>query len=139
LGIQQAADYALLLLINSGEVSEEEIKLAKEFFAKIIAPEDAHSCQKFKLYSNHKHKHKHKSKHKNKSPEFMLPDNLALGFCLMLGGALLMIIPTGATQLIGGGLVLGGLAEVVNGVKQGEKVYYTEPQTPPNIEGGLKF
>jgi polyhydroxyalkanoate synthesis regulator phasin len=134
--LQQAADYALRFLIDSGNFSEEEIQLAGKFFARIIAPEDSHPCQKLKLSSNHKHKHKHKSKHKNKKPELVLPDNLALGFCLMLGGGLLMIIPTGVTQCIGTGLILGGLAEVVNGVKQGEKVYYAEPKPLPNIGNG---
>ena len=51
-------------------------------------------------------------KNKNKK-EIQVPDGVAIGFCKALAGGLLCIIPSGITQMIGTGLILSGVNDMI--------------------------
>jgi len=117
--LQVATELALKTLVESNQFTEEEISSARELYAQLIRP-DTHM-----RFAN-------KTRAKKSSPkEFTLPDKTATGFVMILGGALLCIIPTGITQGLGVTLVGSGIYTVIDGAREGERPYYANPENPP--------
>lgn len=42
-----------------------------------------------------------------------MPDGVAIGFCKVLSGALLCIIPSGVSQAVGGTLIADGIKDMI--------------------------
>ena len=86
---------------------------------------------------NKKSHSSHKTTKVLNSPQIELPGNLAMGFALMLSGALLYILPYGVTQFVGAELVVMGAGFVANGLVNEEKPYTIDREqdgtaVPPN-------
>lgn len=114
--LREVSEKAVETILQSG-FSREDAEFAREFYKGLLEE----PTKEFARYKGSKHKKKHKK------PEIRLPDNLAIGFACILGGALLCVIPTGWSQGIGAGLITTGVGFALEGAKKGEKPYYVDP------------
>lgn len=121
-GIEIDINSAISEIINtikeSNQFSDSEIITAQEFYTQLFgSKEETRESWTFS------------KKKTTKQKEFVLPDKMASGFILMLGGALLCVIPSGFTQALGTGMITTGLYAVIDGVREGEKPYYIDSET----------
>ena len=91
---------------------ELDEKFIEEFYIAILSKEQSHELISLSSMGDVEISLV-KSKQLN---EIKLSDDFAKGFCKALGGALLCIIPHPVTWGIGGGLVVSGVNDMLNGV-----------------------
>jgi hypothetical protein len=128
-----AIDQAIRILTQTGQFSEEEITMARQFYSQLIK-EDKTETRVF----NSKKSRKKKNKKRSKGQEFVLPDKMAGGFMCILGGAILCILPFGITQGIGTGLVTTGIYSIIDSSSSGGRPYYLDTETGQRIPLGQK-
>jgi len=112
------AGAALRHLINNEKFTEEEIDLGRQFYDELISLPDREVAA-FALF---------KRKNNHKEPELVLPPKMAVGFCIALAGGLLCVIP--GAQIIGGEVIAIGAGIFLDGLANGEKPYFAEPNGP---------
>lgn len=131
LDLSLMVEEALGNLIKMGKFSPEEIDLARVFYAQIFDVSDQ-SPETWTHDSWHWGKKKNKNKCNKKkdmsaqTQELVLPDKMAGGFMLCLGGSILCLLPFGVTQTLGTGLILTGVGFIVTSSSDGEKPYYVD-------------
>lgn len=121
--LKSAINELVQTMKESTQFSESEIALAQEFYTQLFESTEE-TRGSWSLSKNKTSKQK----------EFVLPDKMASGFILMLGGALLCVIPSGFTQALGTGMITTGLYAVIDGVREGEKPYYIDSETGKPID-----
>lgn len=135
LDLEKVIQDAVGILEQSGICIDSELVRVREFYTRIFA-------QNLMLttgcHSNLFKTKKKKSKNLNSAlckidQELVLPDHMAWGYILLLGGALLCLIPSGITQGIGVGLISGGVTMVGQSAIEGERPYYLDPETCQKI------
>lgn len=126
LDLHGVIEAAISTMRQSGKLSENEISIAREFYTRLITQEKICCSRKSK-------KNKKSAKKTTREQELVLPDRMAAGFMSIIGGAILCVLPFGVTQGIGGSLVVGGIALVVDGSLHGEKPYRVDTETGERI------
>ena len=133
-------DEAIKTMSHSNRFSETEIRVAQEFYLNLIEPQTnsnlnpSSGSAHIRIFSRFfqktdKPKKKYPYLTAQQAGEFVLPDKMAIGFICILSGSLLCILPFGISQGIGAGLVSAGIYAILDGVREGEEPYYTNPQT----------
>jgi hypothetical protein len=135
LNLNNVIEEALRIMEQSGNFSECEIVTVREFYTQLFSQSLITTRECHSKFFKKKQK---KSETLNRAlckvdQEFMLPDHMAWGYILLLGGALLCLIPTGITQGIGVGLISGGVTIVGQAAMEGERPYYVDPETGQKI------
>jgi hypothetical protein len=129
----RAIDEAIKLVAMTGLFANDLLDYLREFYSDVLSKAKT-SERNSGFHLSFLGKRKEKRARKHQTPEFILPDKLAIGFCLLLGGALLCLIPSGVSQGVGTGFITGGLTSIIDGVTNGEKPYYIDSETGNRIE-----